>query len=67
MNELARIVRASRGYTPRRVFCEFLDISQGRLQRLELGKSVSQDTLKKVALYYGLSIKEVLDAYHKQV
>lgn len=67
MNELARIVRTSRGYTPRRVFCKLLDISYQRLERLEKGESVSQDTLKKVALYYGLSIKEVLDAYHKQI
>lgn len=67
MNELAKIVRSARGYVPRRIFCKFLDISYERLYRLEKGCKVSQDTLKKVALYFGLSIKEVLDAYHKQV
>ena len=67
MNELGKIIRSSRGFVPRRIFAEWLDITPSILARLERGGNVSQRTLKKVALYYGLSIKEVLDAYHKQV
>lgn len=67
MNRLASTVRASRGVTSRRKFAKLLGIHEQSLIRVERGDSLGPKVLKKLAKYYGVTITEVLDAYHEQL
>jgi len=67
VNRLAVTVRESRGEMSRRAFAYFLGIHEQSLIRVERGDNLGPVVLKKIARYYGLTIKEVLDAYNEQV
>lgn len=67
MNRLAATVRYSRGNTSRKQFAKLLGIHEQSLIRIEKGNNLGPKILKRLAKYYGVTITEVLDAYHEQL
>lgn len=57
---IAKRLRELRGYTPRRVVCEELGISEVALTSYESGKRIPRDEIKvRLAAYYKTTVSDI--------